>query len=217
MAFTAMAEYTNNEALILIMLATCLNKGGSLEQNTIVKSVISEIRKRPVYQNVPIVMMIEAAPASEGTNVAMHVQHINRLKAMSEADSGRKYGVPKTNLNTVQQHIVFESHIVANRLRIADDLIIINNDARPTINGIEYHSEKKFTLAKLKTQLAAFRFVETQKHFSEGVKPTYRLTGKLCGQNDDLAVSVVMIPFWKDRFWESQKPEYADIKRLILG
>ena len=103
------------------MLATCLNKGGSLEQNTIVKSVISEIRKRPVYQNVPIVMMIEAAPASEGTNVAMHVQHINRLKAMSEADSGRKYGVPKTNLNTVQQHIVLESHIVANRLRIADD------------------------------------------------------------------------------------------------
>ena len=72
-------------------------------------------------------------------------------------------------------------------------------------------------LAKLKAQLGAFRFVKTQKHFSEGVKPTYRLTGKVGGQNDDLAVSMVMIPYWRDRFWESPKPEYEDIKRLILS
>ena len=156
MAFSAMADYknTNNDSLVLIMLATCLNKGGSLEQNTIVKSVIGEIRRRPLYQNIPIVMMIEAAPASEGTNVAMHVQHVSRLKVMSEADSGRKYGVPKTNLNTAQQHIVFESLLVSNRLKVAEDLIIISKDAKPTIGGIEYHSEKKFMLAKSKLSSA---------------------------------------------------------------
>ena len=98
---------------------------------------------------------------------------------MSEADSGRKYGVPKTNLNTAQQHIAFESLLVSNRLKVAEDLIIISKDAKPTIGGIKYHSEKKFMLAKLKAQLGAFRFVETQKRFSEGVKPTYRLTGKV--------------------------------------
>ena len=218
MAFAAFAEYSDSETLVLMMMASCLNKGGTVEQNKIVKSVISEIRRKPLYQNVPIVMIIEAAPASEGTNVATHVQHISRIKVMNEADGGRKYGVPKTNLNTVQQHILFEAMMVSKRLRIAEDLIVINNDSRPMINGIEWQNEKKFMLEKLKAQLGAFRFVETQKNFAEGVKPTYRLTGKVGGQNDDLAVSVVMIPYWKDRFWEARdKPEYVDFQKLILN
>jgi hypothetical protein len=169
-------------------------RGGAVEERSVITSVVDGILKSPTYSDAIIVFIPENAPAIAASHLHTYIMGYPRVCTMSECAGGRP-GVPKTNNSTRDMQYLTEAALAAGNVAFAQTLIT-------------YRSTPAEMKTKLLTQMENYRWDEIPSA-SEFADKRFKLHGKSGGQNDDLLVSALMIPFWATVWMKSANPDYA--------
>ncbi len=184
---------------IMCLVATTV-RGGAVEEKAVITSTIDAILRAPEYSDAIIVFIPENAPAIAASHLQSYVLNNPRVCTMAET-SNRRPGVPVTNDSKRAMQYIFESLLYSNCIRYSKKIITY----RDNLEGVK---------RKLETQMLAFRWDEipSSNEFSD---PRFKLHGKDGGQNDDLLISCLMVPYWATHFKSSDYSEYQPFKYYI--
>lgn len=165
-----------------------------------VLALIERMRAVPLLRECPIVMMVEALPGIAAAHIYTYVQDQPNLVYMHER-VGNAEGVPKNNDSTNDMKDEFETLMQQNNIRFANDVITYD---------IPFEKERD----KLFTQIENMRY-EALPRANDHDEQKFKVTAKIGGRSDDLLVALMMVPYWKRRFWRSKSPRYEEAKRRI--
>lgn len=172
-------------------------RGGAMDEKAVITSFFDLILKTPEYSDAVVVFIPENAPAIEASHLYSYVMDNARVCTMSEAP-GQRPGVPKTNNTTRDMQYIFENALAMGNLRYAERILT-------------YRSNPEEMCKKLESQLQAFAWEELPKA-SEMAEQRFKLHGKSGGQNDDLLISCLMVPYWASIWMRSDYPDYQPFK-----
>ena len=200
--FAIVGSYFDGGNMVIILLdAVVLSEATNEEIRSRFMSCVCAIRHHEKFISVPMVMVIENAPQLLGSMLTQYCVGMPDVITMAEYGN-RQYGVPKTNDNTRAMQWMMEELLATNRIYYSVELM--------TCTG----SSPEAMTKQLETQLDNFRWRKKER-VSEFGRASWRLDGKIGGSNDDLAVAVLMAPYWHRTFYISDNPSYEPVKQLI--
>lgn len=191
LAMTAMIRKNNLWVIIGLIARTV--KGGAYEEKMVITTAIETLLRQPEYKDAIIVFIPENAPAIAASHLHSYILDQPRVCTLCEAPGGRP-GVPKTNNTTRDMQYVFERELTMGNVVYAENLVTIYDT--PDV------MKKKF-----ETQLQSYSWDELPRS-NEHAEQRFKLHGKIAGQNDDLLISALMIPFWSQNFYSSSNLDY---------
>jgi len=167
--------------------------GGHHEEKNAVSFFVNAVRSKLLYKDVPIILIPESVAGIDASHWEAYVRDdaIPDVFVMHECAKGKRAGVNKTEKDTNDMHYMLENLLLTNAVQFSTEFIT-------------YKSTEKKVKEMLKDQFANFQWDEKGK-----------LHGKYNGQNDDLLISVLMIPYWRRFFMKS--PTYESEREYIFG
>lgn len=181
---------------IMALVATTV-RGGAAEEKSVILSTVENILRAPEYRDAIVVFIPENAPAISASHLQSYVMHKDRVCTMCET-ANRRPGVPKTSVTTRDMQYLFEHVLATDTLRYARRIIT-------------HRSTAEDMRTKLETQMRSFRWDELPSA-NEYADPRFKLHGKGNGENDDLMVSALMVPYWADVWLRSDYADYAPFR-----
>lgn len=176
-------------------------KGTEEEEKMRLINAIKILRQNDLFINVPIVYIPENDPGTSRSHSASYLHGIPDVIVMQEC-SGRKYGVPKTDIITFDMHTMLYNILFDNRIYFYD-----------RVKSLCF--EPKEMCKEVIDQCKAFVWDVKPPRGDYG-KTRAKLTGKRGGKQDDLLVTLMMIPFWRRVFLESDFHNYQKFKMIHL-
>lgn len=182
--------------VIMALVATTVRAGAS-EEKQVILSTFEAIKKTPEYSDAIIVFIPENAPAISASHLQSYVMNDPRVCTMAET-SNRRPGVRKTMNTTRDMQYIFESLLATGCVRYAKKIIT-------------FRSTQEEMKTKLEGQMKNFRWDEIPStgEFSD---QKFKLHGKAAGENDDLLISCLMVPYWAQVWFSSDYPDYQPFK-----
>jgi len=168
-----------------------------------INTFIDNIRSVSYFKDVPIIAMIECAPGIAASHIETYLRKRRLVFVMKERASGSAEGVPKTEEITRQYVLGLMVAINSDKIRFTDKLITNYEDPYAA-------------LKKLQIQLQNLRVcVATEGNEIKDTK--FVIRGKTGTTPDDIAVALMMIIYWMNRFWSAQRKDYKEMRRLIMN
>lgn len=180
--------------VIMCLVATTVTKGAS-EEELVLKTTMDLILRSPDYEDALIVFMPENAPAIAASHLYSYLLSYPRVLTLHETVSQRA-GVPITNQIKRDFQFLFEGLLATDTIRYAKKIITFRN----TVQEMKQ---------KLEDQMGKFKW-EQCKSTNEADDVRYKLHGKEGGENDDLLISCLMVPYWSRIFYTSNNPLYSE-------
>lgn len=171
-------------------------RSGTLEEERDrLQSAVRRLRKNAVYKGVPILYIPENDPGRQTSHAPYYLRMFKDVLTMQEC-SGRKYGVPKMPFMTADMQFKLRDLLNCGLVSFAHNLVSLNHKPLEVVNI-------------LKEQLTAYMWNIDDKGKVE-------LTGKKGGKNDDLVIAVMMIPYWRQMFYDDTKfLPYIQFRRYV--
>lgn len=203
-------DHTTNTQVIIHMDAHRLDDVTTIGVMKFLKASIQTIRRSHDYfKSIPILIACEAAPHLVCENLAQDLKMLIAKKEvfnvylMEELPNDRP-GVLKTNENTQKMIALTQTMLENNQVSFSE--VFTTNTKTPSGNDEEC----------IKSQLIQ-QLGNVQRrpigHVRKDGLITYRIDGKMGGQNDDLMVAFVMIIYW----YVSIMGERAEKYQHIIG
>jgi hypothetical protein len=176
---------------------------GAEDERERLRSAARKIRARRGFENIPIVLIVENAPGQAGAYLDDHMRNepgpcITMRECARAGSSVKRRGVPKTETTTVEMRMVFRKLLAEGRVRIDANLVSLT---RETSLGNDSDGVAE-ALAKLQNQMTTYNPYE-KKRYGEQF-------------NDDLLIALMMIPYWRAVFWNTQDTEYIKFRSSHL-
>lgn len=112
-------------------------------------------------------------------------------------------GVPITNQTKEAMVEEFKSCLSKDGVTFAKNVLTLTNKRDFKAHTSEDGICKQYHILKVaKEQLSRFRKVIISNRDRDVYDVKYTFSGKECGLNDDLAVAILMIPFWSRKYEE---------------
>lgn len=186
------------------------------DESAWIQSIWTEIRRDDRYTNAMIVFMPESNLAKESDHMASYVEHFPQTIMMREAKHGR-VGVPKTWETTNEMTELFKRYLFDNNIGFAKNMLAIPpmDFQASTRRGRNTPEARAHLVRTLYDQLSRYRYdLPKDKGGKSDSKTKYKLTGKMGAKNDDLAITVLMLPYWVHHFYKTPRVEYAQCKSI---
>lgn len=184
------------------MDAAVLDLGTEEEEKERLRNAVRLIRLDALLKNVPIVFIPENDPGSSTSHAPEALAIFNDITSMHEC-TGRMPGVPKTDSITYYMHSKLYSILLEGCIYFYENM-----------QSLSYTVEEM--QEKLYSQMGAYVWdVKEVRHNLDKVR--VKLTGKRGGAQDDLLVTILMIPYWRLLFLESEYQLYKEFKMRYLA
>lgn len=157
----------------------------------------SQIRDHPLYRQVPAVLFTESVAGYEGTTFAGLVRGDQLvLPYCAVGPGGRRAGVPKGRHGAEEMTVLFKQHLVMGTMQYTDRFVTYGRT----------EDEVQQLLAR---QLRNWQWQRSPRR--PDAPPT--LSGKVGADQDDLLITLLMVPYWASAFHQSTRSADVDFRR----
>ena len=199
-----------------------------IAERAAVQGAFRALRARTIYANTPIILGVESVASLSAGYMYSFVEKDPCIIPLRERPGGA-HGTTKTNLITVSMTRTFQNLLATQTVRFAaaQDYIAVPKapyrDAKYSEADAARDRQTRTTLspqqhalvisAEMKALRAQLSVYEVEELPNGGIT----FSGKRGGKFDDLAISTIMLPFWKAAFLTSPRKEYAAVLGRILA
>ena len=192
-------------AMVIVNLSSqVMSTGRDSELRCMFKEIILKTRgSHREFELAPFVIACEAAPSNFGPMIAEYMEELSQeipslsVTVMHEVDRGHRYGVGKTNSNTLDMSEMSSRFVSTGAVYFSKYC----STASPG-SAVEDQKAKFFThISRMKRRVIR----------RPSGDPLIRIDGKEGGANDDYGVAFMMQPYWLRVFWR-QTEKYQKAK-----
>ena len=160
-------------------------KNAAQQQNLLIRH-IHGIRRREIFKQCPIIVVVENNLGMEASHMATMVRDAPNVEIFFERPETQKAGVCKTQKVTRDYQLVVEDRLGKNNIVFDDRLFSVSTKYEDNVPAIEL---------LLRAQLEAYHW-EIREPTRTGEKQKVFLTGKNGSQQDDLYIAFAMALYW---------------------
>lgn len=177
-------------------------RGAGYKERDSVVGLIRRIRSYNLFKGVPIVAIIEAAPAISASQISRHIEEA-RLPDVVVMSERRGYveGVPKNDVITYDLLVELVRVMTPGTLAYWNQLITIKKNVEKV-------------KASFESMMSNLRAVPLNPNQENGDK-RYKITAKIGSSPDDMLVAAMMCLYWRGVFWKDRSGKYSEWKAVI--
>lgn len=153
----------------------------------------------------PILFIPEKDPGKSTSHVPGMLKDVPNILTMMECP-GRKAGVPKTDYSTLEMKLQFEQMLVTESVAFSTTFCSRNN----TKDNCELIKQG------LIEQMEGYTMKLIPSKNNPEAPPKVMFSGKIGGKQDDAMVTMMMLPYWRQKFLEDyQFQPYQEFKMKV--